>query len=108
MFTFSNDFVPTGVQSQNDAWTALSNTNSKTLKAGEAYLTFIRGDRSIDLTSNSATPTNTTLRAKGDLYTGSRTFSSSNNLTQPEYGLSDQTDFYSLVGNPYQAIVDFG
>lgn len=105
MFTFDNT-NQNGTVSQDDDWFALPNTNSKTLKAGEAYLTFIRGDRSIDVTNNSAIPTNTTLRAIGDLYVGSFTFSSANNSTIPEYGLSDQTEFFNLVGNPYQAIVD--
>ena len=107
MFTFDNSFVATGAQTQSDAWSALPNTDLISLKAGEPYLTFIRGDRSINVTSNSATPTNTTLRATGDLYIGTRVFSSANNVTTPEYGMSNQADYFSLVGNPYQAIVDF-
>jgi len=107
MFTFDNTFLANQAgETQNDAWTALPNTNTKTLKAGEAYLTFIRGDRSINLTSNSATPTNTTLRATGELHTGPRTFSSSNNGLTPEYGLNEKANFFNLVGNPYQAIVN--
>jgi len=102
MFTFDNS--DTGPQA--NAWTSVPNTNTKTLKAGEAYLTFVRGDRSINVTSNSAEPTNTTLRATGDLHIGSRVFSSANNATLLEYGLNDQAGLFSLVGNPFQAIVD--
>jgi len=102
MFTFDNS--EPGPQA--NAWTQVPNTNTITLKAGEAYLTFVRGDRSIDVTDNNTTPTNTTLRATGDLHTGPRVFSSANNATSLEYGLNDQADLFSLVGNPYQAIVD--
>jgi hypothetical protein len=97
MFTFNNE---------TSAWTALDNTNNTNLKAGEGYLTFIRGDRSVDVGDNSTPPTNTTLRATGALHTGVRSFSSANNATTLEYGLSDVANFFSLVGNPYQAIVD--
>jgi len=107
MFTFDNTFLAdqTG-ETQNDAWTALPNTHTKPLKAGESYLTFVRGDRGINVTSNSATPTNTSLRATGELHTGSRTFSSSNNGLTPEYGLNEKAHFFNLAGNPYQAIVN--
>jgi hypothetical protein len=106
MFIFDNS-NGNNTADQNDDWSSLANTNLKTLKAGEAYLTFVRGDRSIDLTVNSPTPNNTTLRSIGDLHIGTKIFSSANNGTEPEYILSDQADFYSLLGNPYQAIVDF-
>jgi hypothetical protein len=102
MFTFDN--TATGIQT--NAWTPVPNTNTKTLKAGEAYLNLIRGDRSIDVTSNTSTPTNTTLRATGELFTGSRVFSSANNILFPEYGLNTEAGLFNLVGNPYQAIVD--
>jgi len=102
MFTFDNS--ETGPQE--NAWTPVPNTNTKTLKAGEGYLTFVRGDRSINVTSNSTEPTNTTLRATGELHTGPREFSSANNATLLEYGLNDQAGLFSFVGNPYQSIVD--
>jgi len=96
MFTFDNNFVPTGTQTQDNAWIPLENTNEKTLLAGEPYLTLIRGDRSIDLTDNSSTPTNTRLRTTGNLHTGVLDFE-----------LNPEHELYSLVGNPYQAVVDF-
>ncbi|NBC57809.1 MAG: T9SS type A sorting domain-containing protein, partial [Bacteroidetes bacterium] len=96
MFTFDNTFVPTGAQTQGNAWTALTNTNSTRLNVGEGYLTMVRGDRSIDLTTNSAVPTVTTLVATGDLFTGP-----SSPILSNELGL------YSLVANPYQAVVDY-
>jgi hypothetical protein len=55
----------------------------------------VRGDRTTDLTTNTPTPTVTTLRATGTLKTGS--FSPTINQT---------ADGYSLIGNPYQAPID--
>jgi hypothetical protein len=97
LFTFDNTFLADQPgETQSDAWENIPNTNFEALSAGEAYLTFIRGDRSINITSNSATPTNTTLRATGSLHIGD--FSPT---------ISDKSEFFSLIGNPYQAIVDF-
>ena len=95
MFTFDNTNSNGG--GQNDDWEAITNTKSKNLIAGEAYRIFIRGDRDYILNSNPANPPNSdvTLRATGSLLTGSKTVS-----------LSATQDFYSLIGNPYQAIVD--
>lgn len=95
MFTFDNTNA-NGTAVQTDDWIALPYTNSTKLLAGEAYLTFVRGDRSIDLTSNTSTPTQTTLRATGDLFTGP---------ISPT--LSTTHEHYSLVANPYQAIVNY-
>ena len=97
MFTFDNAFLADQPgETQGDAWSPISDTDTNTLSAGEPYLTFIRGDRSINVTSNSATPTNTTLRSTGDLHIG-------------DYSptLSTENEFFSLIANPYQAIVDF-
>ena len=55
----------------------------------------VRGDRMVDLTTNTPTPTNTTLSATGSLYTGSYT-----------PALNQTSDGYSFIGNPYQAPVD--
>ncbi len=78
------------------SWEAVSNTNVNTINAGTAYRLFVRGDRSINVTSNSATPTNTTLRMTGTLHTGSFV---ANNLSAVE----NQFNFF---GNPYPAAVD--
>ncbi|MBB4118810.1 hypothetical protein GGR32_001090, partial [Mesonia hippocampi] len=77
-------------------WSAITNTDVNTLTIGKAYRLYVRGDRSIDVTSNAATPTATTLRAKGSLHTGN--FSLSN--------LSGTAGGFNFVGNPYQATVD--
>jgi parallel beta-helix repeat protein len=87
MFTFD-------VATQN--WDPLDNTNATKLTAGEAYLTMVRGDRTIDLTVNSLIENETTLSATGELFIGSKA-----------PALSTQTGFYNLIANPYQAVVDY-
>jgi hypothetical protein len=76
-------------------WSALSNT-SGTLTAGDAYNILIRGDRSVNLNSNTADATATTLRTRGTLKTG----------TQVVTNLSSIRDGWNLIGNPYNAQVD--
>lgn len=76
-------------------WTAVTNTNTNTLSAGTAYRLMVRGDRTVDLGTNSPPSTPTTLRTTGDLFTGSFT---------PD--LNQTSEGYSFVGNPYQAPVD--
>lgn len=80
-----------------NAWVAVPNTNVLTLTAGDPYRLMIRGDRSIDYNTNNPTPTNTTLRTTGTLFTGTKTYSFSSipPVTQ-----------YLLIGNPYQSPVD--
>ena len=93
MYTFDNSF--TG--NQNNAWNPVTDTQGNNLIAGEAYRMFIRGDRNYNLASNppNAPNTDVTLRATGSLVVGDQTF----NLSQVQ-------DYYSLVGNPYQSIVN--
>jgi autotransporter-associated beta strand protein len=78
------------------AWVALGST-AGTLAAGDAYRILIRGDRSTNLNNNNATAAATTIRTKGAPKVGLHTVSSS---------LSTTADGWSLVGNPYQALVD--
>jgi hypothetical protein len=80
-------------------WGAINNTNVNTLNAGTPYRLMVRGDRSIDLTSNTSTPTNTTLRATGSLRTGSVNAAPS---------MAVGAGAFSFIGNPYQAVVDYG
>lgn len=68
---------------------------SATLSAGEPYLLFVRGDRSINLSDNIA-KSETVLRAKGSLFTGSQT---------QNFASEDSGDFV-MFGNPYQSTVD--
>ena len=80
-----------------NTWSAVPNTNVLTLTAGAPYRMMIRGDRSIDYNTNTPPPTNTTLRATGLLYTGTKTYSFSN--------IPSGTG-YLFIGNPYQSPVD--
>jgi hypothetical protein len=84
MFTFDN---------VGRSWNSISGT-TVSLTAGTAYRLLVRGDRGIDITSNTSAPTDTRLRATGELVIGTSTQSSlgSNNV--------------NFVGNPYQAQVD--
>ena len=75
---------------------AVANTNVKTIDAGEPYLMLFRGDRTVDLSSNSPLATPTLLRTKGALLIG--------NYNVPE--MSAVVNGSSLIGNPYQAPVD--
>jgi autotransporter-associated beta strand protein len=79
----------------NGSWTAVANTNVNVLTAGKPYRLMVRGDRTIDLSSNTPTATATTLRATGTLKTG--------NFTPT---LNPSADGFSLIGNPYQAPID--
>jgi hypothetical protein len=85
MFTFDN---------VNRIWNSMSGTNIP-LSAGTPYRIYIRGDRSIDITSNSSAPTNTKLRATGDITTGS--------VSQT---LSPEGGKFNFIANPYHAQVD--
>ncbi len=78
------------------AWEAVTNTDVNTIAAGTPYRILVRGDRSVDVTSNNAPPTNTTLRTTGTLHTGS--FSATN--------LSAVENEFNFFGNPYPAAVD--
>src|SRR5690554_664548 len=75
---------------------ALGNTNTNTLTAGNPYLLFVRGDRSIDLSSNSSLPTEATLRATGALHTGNHT---------QNFNATASSDIV-MFGNPYQSGVN--
>lgn len=78
------------------AWTAITNTETNTLNVGEGYRLMVRGDRSIDMNTNTPSPTNTILRTTGTLKIGTHTVS----------GLSATADAYNFIGNPYQSPVD--
>jgi hypothetical protein len=78
------------------AWVAVGSTAGN-LTAGNAYRILIRGDRSINLNNNNTFATSTTIRAKGTPRTGTVSVSSI---------LSTVADGWSLVGNPYNALVD--
>jgi hypothetical protein len=56
----------------------------------------VRGDRSIDMNTNTPSPTVTTLRTRGSLKIGSHSVS----------GLNATADAFNIIGNPYQCPVD--
>lgn len=87
LFTFSNDV--------NQQWDAVGNTDTSTLTAGDAYRLMVRGDRSVNITSNSTTPTNTILRSTGTIEQGTVNLNFNINSGQ-----------FAMVGNPYHSIVD--
>jgi len=93
LFTFNN-----GTQS----WSAVSNTNTNTLTSGVGYRILIRGDRSISLTSNTPTPTATTIRSTGTLVTGTVVLNTSSTPA-----LSNSTNDYNFIGNPYWCPVNW-
>jgi trimeric autotransporter adhesin len=96
------DATPSGAPSlftlnnSTQSWNAAPNTNLDGLVAGRPYRLMVRGDRSIDVTNNSATPTNTTLRTTGVLHTGPYVVSV----------LSETANDFNFIGNPYPAVVD--
>lgn len=88
LFSFENN---------NQDWTTVSNTASPNLEAAKPYLLMVRGSRLINVTSNSATPTNTKIRATGTILSGDQTFSTNFSATQGDF---------NAFGNPYPAAVD--
>ncbi|QSS96885.1 lectin-like protein [Psychroflexus sp. ALD_RP9] len=93
MFTFDNTITD---QSSGAGWQAITSTTD-VISAGTPYRLMVRGDRTIDLADNEAPATATTLSASGTLHTGSYSPT-----------LATAANNYSFVGNPYQAVVDFG
>ena len=77
-------------------WGAITNTLTTNLTAGTPYRLLVRGDRTIDQTSNSAIPNITTLRSTGTIKTGNVSVT----------GLSTVAGKNNFIGNPYQAPVD--
>lgn len=74
------------------AFDEITNTQTTTLEAGKGYRLYVRGDRTINLNSNSAVPTPTVLRSKGT-------------LQQTDFAVTDlnqNLNGWSLVGNPHQ------
>lgn len=88
MFTYNNT---------SPAWVQVTNTNTDVLVAGKPYRMLVRGDRSINLNTNTPPPTTTTLRATGTLVVG--------DFEIPAASLNQTTNTFSLIGNPYQAKV---
>ncbi|WP_121667685.1 T9SS type A sorting domain-containing protein [Mesonia aquimarina] len=84
-----------GYDNSTQQWETFLNTDTAQIEAAKAYRLMVRGDRSIDVTDNSATPTSTVLRTKGNLLKG-----------DVSINLNTSADAYNFVGNPYLAVVD--
>lgn len=82
---------------------AITSTTGTMLEHGTGYLVFIRGDRTIDLTNNDATPTATTLSSTGVLFQGSYSLGP-NELNRGDFNAGGNGS--SLIANPYQAPVN--
>ncbi|MBS3739674.1 MAG: T9SS type A sorting domain-containing protein, partial [Psychroflexus sp.] len=79
-------------------WQAIANTNATNLEVGVPYRLMVRGDRTVDLTDNDATPTTTTLISTGDLEVGNT------NITFPSATAGSNT--FAFIANPYQSRID--
>ncbi|MFN4083732.1 MAG: T9SS type A sorting domain-containing protein [Bacteroidia bacterium] len=84
------------------SWTAIPNTNATNLQQGVGYRILIRGDRTVDLTSNTATPTAVTLSATGTHTTGDKTYNTSSTPA-----ISGTTNNYTFLGNPFPSSIDW-
>lgn len=91
MFTFN----PSG-------WSRINDTDNTNLEAGKGYRLMIRGDRKYNLASNPVDAPNSDviLRASGTPLTGTLT----TGVDLP--ALTTESNGFSLIGNPYQAVVD--
>ncbi len=80
----------------NQVFTPVSNTDVNTLSAGDPYLLYIRGDRSVNLFDTNPPATETVIRTTGVLAYG----------PQPQGYASPSTGAFVMFGNPYQSAVD--
>jgi hypothetical protein len=70
-------------------WDEVANTNTTTLANASGYMTFVRGDRAVNIGSNGST----VLRMKGNVRTGNQTFAVASNK-------------FESVGNAYPSRID--
>lgn len=98
LFTYNNN------QTTGSGWTAVTSTNATNLQAGQGYRLLVRGDRNVNINSNSLPTMNAavTLSATGTIRSGNVVFDTALNSTS-----NLVTNGYSLVGNPYVNTVDW-
>jgi len=77
------------------SWQAVANTNSTTISACVGYRMLVRGDRSVNLTTNTPVPTNTIIRTTGRMIVGDTTLSAA----------TGGAGAYIFAANPYQCPV---
>lgn len=83
---------PSVKQWTGSAYTGIAQAYTQIKSAGEAYMVYVRGDRTaLSTTTNTAA---TTLRTKGSLYIGDKAIS------------IPATTGYTAIGNPYASAVD--
>jgi hypothetical protein len=98
--TFSGNPSLFTYNSETDNYNAILNTNAPFVPL-LPYAIFVRGDRSIDLTDDTAEGPETVLRTRGiNLYVGDA------DVDFGTFSLSDNAGKYNLVPNVYQSIVD--
>jgi len=78
-------------------WFSVNNTDNTNLIAGNAYRLMVRGDRSLDIQLNTATPNNTILRARGTVRSGDINMADN---------FSAASEAFNFFGNPYPAAVN--
>ncbi|MBX9891057.1 MAG: T9SS type A sorting domain-containing protein [Chitinophagaceae bacterium] len=114
------DMTATGNRSMHTytsaTWGDITNTKSTRLNPYQGYRILVRGDRNANITTL-PTPTtmnrDTRLRATGQLIYGDITFStggvssSAAGVFSSGYALNGSVSGYSLVANPFPAIIDF-
>lgn len=83
-------------------WQPITNTVTQNLVQGTGYRLMVRGDRSINLFSNTAPPTPVILSATGFHQWGDKTYDK-NSLPS----ISDTINGYSLVGNPFPSAINW-
>ena len=82
------------------AWVSVddgaTNTNAKLIDNPKGYMLFVRGDRSVQTSATTATPT--TMRTRGKLYSPG---------AEAPATVTVQANKYESIGNPYASAIDF-
>ena len=73
-----------------------TNTNAKLIDNPKGYMLFVRGDRSVQTSATTATPTN--MRTRGKLYSPG---------AEAPATVTVQANKYESIGNPYASAIDF-
>ncbi|MDO7172434.1 MopE-related protein [Mariniflexile sp. AS56] len=89
MYTFNNNDYN---------YVAIPSTDATNLTVGQGYHILVRGDRSIDLTSNNPSPTETVLTSTGNL--------TAENNASNKVEVNVPNKRFIFIGNPYQAPVN--
>ncbi|MCG9879370.1 MAG: hypothetical protein MH472_02115, partial [Bacteroidia bacterium] len=90
------------LNAETQEWEAINNTLTQNLAQGIGYRIMVRGDRSINLFSNTATPTPVILSATGFHQWGDKTYDKNSFPS-----ISDSINGFSLVGNPFPSAINW-